>query len=121
MEKSINMKKVRALVVTVALIAVANFAISHAESISTLTANKGKALSLSIQQYRSHASSEGSYPIGPRPVNTFASSEGSYPIGPRPVNTFASSEGSYPIGPRPVNTFASSEGSYPIGPRPVRF
>jgi hypothetical protein len=120
MKSSPDIKKVRAVIITTVLIAATNFAISHAESVTSQIRFDGKSADVQLHRNISIASGEGSYPWpGPRPSNSYATDPGNLPPGPRPSSSFATDEGNLPPGPRPSSSFATDAGNLPPGPRPI--
>jgi len=86
MKISPNIKKVRAVIITTVLVAATNFAISHAESVTSQVRFDGKSADVQLHRNISIASGETSLPPSPRPQTFIASGEISYPPGPRPEN-----------------------------------
>ena len=113
MKTSPNRKKVRAVLFAISLVAVTNFAISHAESILPAKQLKVKTLT------SFYATDAGNLPPGPRPSSSFATDAGNLPPGPRPSSSFATDAGNLPPGPRPSSSYATDAGNLPPGPRPV--
>ena len=79
-----SVKKVRAVIVTIALIAVTNFAISYAESVSVSRTSKENPDKINIFEYQSFGSSDQAPVPGPRPTSSLASSDQASVPGPRP-------------------------------------
>ncbi len=86
MKTSPNIKKVRAVIITTVLVAATNFAISHAESVTSQIRFDGKSTDVQLQWNNSIASGQISTPTGPRPETFIASGQISTPTGPRPEN-----------------------------------
>lgn len=107
MTPSSNVKKVRAVLFAMSLVAVTNYAISPSVNIKTNTPSAF------------YATDAGNLPPGPRPSTSFATDAGNLPPGPRPSSSFATDAGNLPPGPRPSNSFATDAGNLPPGPRPV--
>jgi hypothetical protein len=103
MKISPNTKKVRSVIITTVLVAAANFAISHAESVTSLIRFDGKSADVQLHRNISIASGEIGLPTGPRPQTFIASGEIGLPTGPRPQTFIASGEIGLPTGPRPEN------------------
>ncbi len=92
MKTSPNIKKVRSVIITIVLVAATNFAISHAESVTSLTRFDGKSAF--------YATDAGNLPPAPRPV-LYATDAGNLPPATRPV-LYATDAGNLPPAPRPV-------------------
>ncbi len=79
MQNKANAKKARAVVVTIALIVAANFAISRAESIP-------QPASKTTSSYAADATM---WPSAPRPSSSYAADATMWPSAPRPSSYFA--------------------------------
>ena len=147
MSKSISMKKVGAVMMTLAIVFFVNSAISS--SISRIEPNMDKQVGVwksltSTPSVRSSGSSSsidhaaevgtnpprhrltgdlgadmGTNPTGPRPSSDLANGEQTLPpTGPGPSSDLAADMGTNPTGPRPSGTLAADMGTNPTGPRP---
>ena len=129
MSKSISMKKVAAVIMTLAIIFLVNTAISN--SISRVKPNMDKQVGVwklstqtpSVCSYESPLSIDlaadmGTNPPGPRPTGDLAADMGTNPTGPRPSGDLAADMGTNPPGPRPSGNIAADMGTNPTGPRP---
>ena len=128
MSKSISMKKVGAMLMTVLAILIVNTAFSHSGSIKNLKTVKQFSSWNSLRTTISIASA-------PRPETNLAADMGSNPPGPRPSVDLAADMGNNPPGPRPsvdiatvgdiLSTrtmsvrFVSARDGFPQSPRPT--
>lgn len=107
MSFSPNMKKLRAIAVTLALVVATNFAISKAESVKYFPFGKQAPVVTRTADVRVNLS---------LPGQGITSGETSLPTAPRPV---ASGETSLPPAPKPIIMLTSGETSYPTAPKPT--
>ena len=121
MQEKTNAKRARAVVVTVALIVAANFAISRAESVSF---SDGFKIDKYIETVAKPSTSgflaaDGTiYQPAPRPSISLAADGTIYQPAPRPSGSFAADGTIYQPAPRPSGSFAADGTIYQPAPRP---
>ena len=120
MAKNLKAKKVRAVIVTMALVGITNFTIARAETTMASETIKAKTgIVFTSETSLPQLAADGTLPVpAPRP-NTSLAADGTLPVpAPRP-NTSLAADGTLPVpAPRP-NTSLAADGTLPVpAPRP---